>query len=151
MRRLRSLLLLCALAGSAQLAAAQDSPPRIVRVVSSSATQQVSFRVQLNRSGALPDQTLQLRSSAAVYQRGDHLDIVTPAEFLITTEAPFQASFSTVSAGEALRLLLPVDTQRIEITGARVVLARDKQGAPVHLQAVEHGDVRSIPQPSSQR
>ena len=64
MRRLRSLLLLCALAGSAQLAAAQDSPPRIVRVVSSSATQQVSFRVQLNRSGALPDQTLQLRSSA---------------------------------------------------------------------------------------
>ena len=76
---------------------------------------------------------------------------MTPAEFLITTEAPFQASFSTVSAGEALRLLLPVDTQRIEITGARVVLARDKQGAPVHLQAVEHGDVRSIPQPSSQR
>lgn len=151
MRRLPSLLILCALAGSAPLAAAQDSAPRILRIVSASAERpQVGFRVQLERSGASAGPSLQLRSSAAVYQRDDHLEIVTPAEFLITTEGPFTASFSTASANETMRIVVPTDEQTLEITGARVVLARDKEGAPLHLHAVEHGTVRSTPRPPAQ-
>jgi hypothetical protein len=151
MRRSIAVLLGLALAGSAQIVAAQDPPSRTLRVVSPVPDQEVSFRVQVDASAAPSGQTLQLRSSSAVYRRGDHLDIGTPAEFLLSTEAPFQVSFSAASAAEPVRLLIAADGQDLQISGTRVVLARDTDGAPVYLKWVEAGEVRRIPSPQLRR
>lgn len=121
-----------------------QSAASTLRFVSGLPGQEVSFRVEVEHSEAGEGRILQLLSSAAVYRHGDHVELVTPAELLLTSDAAFQVSFSAAHEGDVLRLLLPtrVDGRMIDAAGTRIAIARPRTGAPIELRTADTIEVR---------